>query len=103
VAHVGVQVAQLKDGKSVEGGGQGRACNGVAPNADVLRVSAPSPVKSRSLEQERQDGVEGVPVLGVEKVDALPEYARFMIALDAQPLARMETAQPLLQQPYGLL
>jgi hypothetical protein len=54
-----------------------------------------APKKARGLEHNLDQGVNRVPVLDVEKVDASTENLTFMVSLNAQSLPSVQAAEAL--------
>jgi hypothetical protein len=61
----------------------------VVTNLDVFGVPAAAPVESSQLERVANNRVDGIPILNVKKVNAVPKYTRFIIILDPKSLSRM--------------
>jgi hypothetical protein len=98
--HVDMHVADVEHSEAVEGSGQPSARNGIVADHRVLGVSPSPPIEARHPQGIPNDGVDGVPILDVEEVEAVTERLRFVVGLDAEPLSRVQRSQTPLQ-PAG--
>jgi hypothetical protein len=69
----------------------------MAPNPHIASVAAPAPVKAGELERAGNHRLDRVPVLDMEKVEALAEDPRLVIVLDPQALAGVQPPEPTFQ------
>lgn len=99
---VGVEVRDLEDGEAVESRWQVGQGYRVGEDADFLGVSAAECVEACEFECCLEDGVGGVPVFRMEEIEAVSEDG-FVVVLDAEALACVDTAEALLQPFENLL
>ncbi len=92
-----MEVGELEDGEALERLGQLRRANEIPPELDLRRVAQAPPIETRGHEDGADRRMTQGQVLDVEEVDALTEDLRLVILLDAEALARMATAEALLQ------
>src|SRR5581483_8557627 len=103
LVHVDVGIADVKDGESIKQRWQSGTSDVVGPQHDVLGIPATTPVQTAELQRGPDDGVNRVPVLDMKEIEALAENLRFVVGLDAQPLAGMQLSEPLLQSGEELI
>ncbi len=84
-ADVDMQVADLEDGKAVEGSRQSGENDGVAPDLDPLGVSARPPVQPGQLEGAADERRAQIPAPRPQR-PAPAVGARFMLVFDAESL-----------------
>lgn len=94
--HVGVEVGEVEDGEAVEERWQAGEEDVVVTDLDAGGVVVAAAVETGELEQEAQGGVGGVPVFGMEEVEALAEDG-FVIVLDTEALTGVDATQTLLE------
>ena len=75
----------------------------VVPYLDPFRVLFPAPVQPCQLEEGSDTSMDRIPVLRMKEVDALAKYLRLMIALDSEPLARVNSPEAFLQPRKNVL
>ncbi len=94
---IGVEVGEMEQGVTLELGWQSRQLHPVVAHLDVESVAPATTVEAGDLQRIAHHGVERVPVLRVEEVEAAAEHLRIPFRLDAQALARMDLAEALLE------
>ena len=100
-AHVRVQVAEVQDGEAARrrrAAWARRWCSG--RSCDPARVAAATTVEPGQPKRVPDDRMDGIPVLDVHEVQALPEQLRLVIVLDPQALAGMDGAEASLEPTH---
>jgi hypothetical protein len=88
-----VQIADLQQREPVEGGRQRRKADGVVLDLDLRRIAPAAPVKARQHEGYANHRMNRIPVLDVEKIEALAEDLRFVVSLDPESLLGVQASQ----------
>ncbi len=101
-AHVGVQIAQMKDGEALERLRQPGRGDGVAAQLDAPRVPAGARVKPGEPKRAANEGRGQNPVFEMEEIQPLAERLRLMIRLDADPLAGVHFTQTTLEPRHDV-
>ena len=94
---VDMQVADMKHCEAVEPAWQCLECKIAMVDPDPLRVSYATPIQAGQLQRCSNDGMDRVPVLDVEKIDALAKNLSLMISFDSQTLTRVQLPKALLE------
>lgn len=97
LAQIRMQIAQMKDGETVEARRQGRQTDRVAFHDDLGGVRPAAPVGSAPPQDDFDHRLHDRHVLEVQESEALPECLRLMFALQSQTQAHMQAAQPTFQ------
>jgi hypothetical protein len=98
-----VQVADVKDRKSVKCGGNVFPLDVVVTHLDPFYILIPSPIQTGQLENSAKTPLQRIPVLRVKKVEALAEDLGLMIAFDSQPLPRMHPPEAFFEPRTDVL
>ena len=75
----------------------------VFADTDIQGITPPTPVQKKQAQDTAHQGMNGVPVLDVEKITALTKDPLFVIRLDAKALTQVHPANTFLKPCAGLL
>jgi len=96
--HVEVGIGKMQQTETIEGFGKSGETNLAPGEVDITRIPSSTPMHPGEAQQAAHQAVDGVPVFDVEEGAALTEDLGLVLGLDAEPLARMETPDPCLEQ-----
>jgi hypothetical protein len=94
-----MKVAHLQDGEPIEARWQSRGGDVIRSDSNARGVSPANPVETRQFEDGGDEPLRKRKILDMEEVQALTENLSFVVSFDAEPLSRMEGAQPLTKSP----
>src|SRR2546423_12688684 len=92
-----MQIAEMEDRKPVERGRQFGRAEVMASNFDVFGIFARTPIEPGRHQRRPNERSAEIPVLGMKEIDSLAEYPAFALALDTEPLPRVQPPEALFQ------
>jgi hypothetical protein len=92
-----MQVAEVEEGETVEGGGQVGDDDFVVADLDGGRVAHSPTVQSQATQGQADQGVDRVPVFDVKNGAPAPKDLGGVVGFNAQSLLQVNPANPLFQ------
>jgi hypothetical protein len=87
-----MQIAELKNGKSIERRRDFTGAYGVGPELQTCRVPTTTSIKARDYQTEAYDGMRPGKVFEVKIIYALAKDLSLMVSLDAQTKVRVQSS-----------
>jgi len=97
---IDMHVADLQDGIAIKGRRQSGQPNIIMPDLYTRSVLVAAPVKPRQSQAVANNGMYGVPVLNMKKIESATEDALLVVIFDPQPKARVHPAKSFLELCY---
>src|SRR5947208_9705300 len=92
-----MQIAQMEYREPVERARQFGRAEVMASNFDVFGIFARAPKEPGRHQCRSNERSAEIPVFRMKEIDALAEYPAFALALDAEPLPRVQPPEALFQ------
>src|SRR5947209_6041095 len=92
-----MQIGEMQHREAVEDGRQALEADDVLDQPRSRRILLAAPIEAGQLQAGSDQRPHRIPVIDVEEIESAAENACFLVTLDAEPLARVNPPEPLLQ------